>query len=457
MPKKKVLENIAQAPAVALDAGVKASQRFVHGMGKNKQLQAARRYVKLLGPGLVTGAADDDPSGIATYSQTGAQTGSKLLWMAPFSFPLMAIVQEMCARVGLVTGRGLAANIRRYYPRKVLYVCTSLLFIANVLNIGADLGAMAKSVQLLAPAIPFGLLVVTLTAIGLGLQIFFPYERYAHYLKWLTFFLFSYIAAAFVLPNLNWADIARHSIVPSFSFTKEYFVLACAILGTTISPYIFFWQTSQEVEEEILQGKTTVPLRRGATPQDLRRMRVDVWSGMLLSNIVMFFIIITAGATLHAAGITTINTASDAAQALRPLGGDSAYLLFTLGIFGTGMLAVPILAGSTAYAISESFGWRYGLYRSLKQAHAFYGVIIISSLVGLLINFVGINPIRALIYTAVANGLIAPVMLVLIVLLSGNKKIMGEFANGPWTSFFGWLITGIMIAAGVAAIVTLFF
>ncbi len=456
MHKKNVVEHIAESPAIALDAAMKISKRFARKVGKKKSVRKARVYWKLLGPGLVTGAADDDPSGIATYSQTGAQTGFTFLWLAPFSVPFMAVVQEMCARMGLVTGRGLAGNIRHYYSKKVLYVCTTLLFIANTLNIGADLGAMAKTVQLLAPYLPFTLVLIALTITGLGLQIFFPYERYARYLKWLTFSLLSYVAASFVLPNLKWSEIGYHALVPSFHFSREYIILVCAILGTTISPYLFFWQTAQEVEEEILSGRKNVPSRQGATHLEIKRMRVDVWSGMIFSNIVMFFIIMTAGATLFPAGITTINSASDAAQALRPLAGNFAYLLFALGLFGTGMLAVPILAGSTSYAISESFGWKYGLYRKLKQAHAFYGVIILATAVGFLINFIGINPIRALIYTAVANGLIAPVMLVLIVRLSSNTTVMGEHANGKLTSTLGWIITGIMTIAGIATIYTLF-
>jgi len=367
----------------------------------------------------------------------------------------MAVVQEMCARIGLVTGRGLAANIRSHFSRKVLYVSTLLLFAANAFNIGADLGAMAKAAQLLNPSWNFTVLVIGFTILTLGLQIFTPYQRYAKYLKWLAMVLFAYIASA-ILAHLNWGEVMTHAFIPTIKFDKDQLLLICAILGTTISPYLFFWQTSQEVEDEIAQGQTTVLLRRGTSSEQIKSMRLDVWSGMFLSNIVMFFIIAACGAILFPHGITDIQSAAEAAEALRPFAGDATYFLFAIGIIGTGMLAIPVLAGSNSYAMSESFRWSEGLSKKLKQAYAFYGVIIISMLVGLGINFIGLNPIKALIYSAVANGIVAPMVLIPIVLISSNRKVMGKWVNKKLTTTIGWIVVGIMTAAGIAAIVSLF-
>ncbi|TSA46571.1 divalent metal cation transporter [bacterium] len=419
-------------------------------------MKKARQYWHILGPGLTTGSADDDPSGIATYSQAGSQYGFSLLWLAPLTFPLMALVQEMCARIGLVTGRGLAGNIRAHFSRKVLIFTTILLFAANTFNLGVDLGAMAKATQLLAPRLNFVFLVVAFTALSLVMQIFIPYKNYAKYLKWLAFVLLSYVVSALLI-RLNWHEIIYASVVPTLKFSKDQIILICGILGTTISPYLFFWQTSQEVEEEILKGETTVKMRMEATHKtEIKEMRIDVWSGMFVSNLVMFFIITACAATLYVNGITNINSAADAALALRPLAGEASYLLFAIGILGAGLLAVPVLAGSVSYAISETFKWREGLYWTLKQAHAFYGVIIISMVGGLLVNFVGLDPIKALIYSAVANGIVAPVILVFIVRLSSNRKIMGEWTNRPVVTFWGWVTTGIMVVTAVATIISLF-
>ena len=449
-------EKVAGAPAEALERTIDTSREIGRTISSHAHIRKARAYWKTLGPGLTTGASDDDPSGIATYSQAGAQYGFGLLWLASFTFPLMAVVQEMCARIGLVTGRGLAANIRLYYPKWVLYLCTALLFGANSLNIGADLGAMAKASQLLLPSLNFEAMVLAFAFVGLALQIFTTYEKYAKYLKWLALILLSYIFSA-ISVNLNWADLFKNAFVPSISFTKDQIFIICAILGTTISPYLFFWQTSQEVEEQILDGKITLKLRQAETTDpEISNMRQDVWSGMFLSNIVMFFIIAACGATLYASGITNITTAADAAEALRPFAGDSAYILFALGVIGTGMLAIPVLAGSASYALSESFGWKFGLYRNLKEANAFYGVIIISTLVGVGMNFVGIDPIKALIFSAVANGMIAPAILVLIVMMSSNKRLMGNRTSHPILAALGWLITGVMILAGLATIISNF-
>jgi NRAMP (natural resistance-associated macrophage protein)-like metal ion transporter len=454
MPKD-IFQRIVEAPAEALEHTIKKTGDIAKTSGANGALKQTKAYWHMLGPGLTTGASDDDPSGITTYSQTGAMYGFQLLWMAIVTFPLMAFVQEMCARIGLVTGKGLAGNIRTHFSKRVLYVCTLLLFSANALNIGADLGAMAKAAQLLNPAFSFTVLVIFFTFLSLALQIFTPYARYARYLKWLALVLFAYIFSA-VLAHLNWANVMHNAIVPHITFSKEQLLLICAILGTTISPYLFFWQTSQEVEEEILKGKTSVSQRQGADKTAIRNMRIDVWSGMILSNVVMFFIVAACGSILYANGIRNITSAAQAAEALRPFAGNATYTLFAIGIIGTGMLAIPVLAGSSSYALAESFKWKEGLYRNLKQALAFYGVIILSLLIGLGINFLNIDPIKALIYAAVGNGIVAPIILALIVLISSNKKIMGEWANRPVDSFIGWLTTGLMAAAGIAAIYAIF-
>ncbi len=456
MDESKVIEKVVSAPAIALDKTIDASQSVVRSFTEHTQVKKAQGYWKTLGPGLTTGASDDDPSGIATYSQAGAAYGFQLLWLSGFTFPLMAVVQEMCARIGLVTGRGLAANIRLLFPKWVLYLCTILLFIANTFNIGADLGAMTKATQLLIPKADFGFLILGYALFGLALQIFSTYERYAKYLKWLALILISYIFSA-VTVKLDWGQVLQSAIIPSITFSKDQIFLICGILGTTISPYLFFWQTSQEVEEQILAGKTTIKLRQEETSyQEIKDMRIDVWSGMFLSNLVMFFIIAACGATLFTTGVTNITTAADAAKALQPIAGDKAYLLFALGIIGTGLLAIPVLAGSASYALSECFGWKNGLYFKLRQANAFYGVIILATLIGLGLNFVGLDPIKTLIYSAVVNGLIAPVILVLIILISGNKKVMGKWASGKVAASLGWLITAAMIVAGIATIWSIF-
>lgn len=454
LSSEKFLEKVAGAPADVLDKTIDVSKQVSKTFISRKEITQARDYWKSLGPGLTTGAADDDPSGITTYSQAGAAYGFNFLWLAGFTFPLMSVVQEMCARIGLVTGRGLAANIRQYYPKWVLYIATLLLFAANTLNIGADLGAMAQATQLLFPHISFTSLILGFTIITLALQIFTTYERYAKYLKWLALVLLSYVFSALTV-NINWNEVLQKAVIPIIAFSKDQIFLITAVLGTTISPYLFFWQTSQEVEEQILGGKTTLKLRQEeTTPQEVKNMRTDVWSGMFLSNLVMFFIIAASAGTLFANGITNITSAAEAAEALRPFAGERSYLLFTLGIIGTGMLAVPILAGSASYALSESMGWKFGLYRRLKEANAFYGVIIISTGIGVAINLLGFDPIKALIYAALVNGLIAPVILILIVLMSANTKIMGRWVNGRITTFFGWLIVALMTLAGAATIIS---
>jgi len=452
---KNVIQKTAEVPAEALAMTVIASKRVTAALPGGKMLQKTKDYWHMLGPGLTTGASDDDPSGIATYSQTGAQFGFRFMWLSVWTFPLMATVQEMCARIGLVTGRGLAGNIRIHFSKRMLYLCTALLFAANAFNIGADLGAMAKAVQLLNPHLAFAPVVIGFTVLSLGLQIFTPYVRYAKYLKWMALVLLAYILSAF-LAHPDWHAVLQNSFVPKLSFNKEEILIVCAILGTTISPYLFFWQTSQEVEEQILMGKTTVHLRRPTDAKDVKSMRADVWSGMLLSNLVMFFIIAACGSILFPHGVTHIQSAAQAAEALRPFAGNATYFLFAIGIIGTGMLAIPVLAGSSSYALAESFRWREGLYRNLDQAYAFYGVIIISMLVGLGINFIGLDPIKALIYAAVGNAIVAPIILLLIVLMSSNKKLMGHWVNKRVSTVIGWFTVLLMSGAGVAAIMSVF-
>jgi NRAMP (natural resistance-associated macrophage protein)-like metal ion transporter len=455
MAKKHNLENIAKAEAVALDSTLLKTAHLVEDT-EAKTLKKTREYWNVLGPGLTTGASDDDPSGIATYSQTGAQYGFQLLWLSIITCPLMAVVQEMCARIGIVTGRGLAGNIRAHFSRRVLYICTLMLFAANAFNIGADLGAMAKGVQLLRPDMNFSLLVIGFALLSVVLQIYLPYARYAHYLKWLALVLLAYVASA-LMAHLDWSTVLRHAVTPSIKWDKDQLLLICAILGTTISPYLFFWQTSQEVEDKIMKGKTSIASRQqNINRHQVHAMRLDVWSGMLLSNLVMFFIIAACGALLFANGVTNITSAAQAAEALRPFAGDATYWLFAIGIIGTGLLAIPVLAGSSSYAAAESFKWREGLYRKFKQAHAFYGILILSVFVGLAINFLGIDPIKALIYSAVANGIAAPLVLALIVIISSNEKIMGKWVNRTWTTRLGWTVTGLMTIAGIAALWSFF-
>ncbi|MBM3271796.1 divalent metal cation transporter [Candidatus Kaiserbacteria bacterium] len=410
-----------------------------------------KRYWKDMGPGLVTGAADDDPEGVAAYSQTGAQFGFQYLWLALVTFPLMSVVQEMCARIGLVTGRGLAENIRREYSKPALWTVVALLVFANTLNIGADLVAMADAAKLLVPAVPVAPVVVFFALVSLVLQVFIPYSVYAQHLKYLTFALFAYIITAFLI-GLDWPAVLRGAFIPSIPLSGEAIIVLCAVLGTTISPYLFFWQASQEVEEEIDHGRATIEDREGASAVDIQKMRVDVWSGMFVSNVVMFFIIAVCAGTLYAHGVTDIRNAADAAAALKPFAGRWAELLFAAGIIGTGFLGVPVLAGASAYAVAETMHWHEGLYNTLREAYGFYGVIACSMLVALFIGTFGIDPMKALLYSAVFNGLVAPVMIFFIVHLSSDMAIMGDWVSGPVTRVSGWLIVATMALVGVASI-----
>ena len=454
--KKNLWEKLFSAPAEVLERGVEVSRDIEKDFEKEKPVKEAKHYWNTLGPGLITGAADDDPSGIATYSQMGAQRGFNLIWLSLFSFPLMGAIQEMCARIGLATGVGLATNIKRHFSKKILYFCTILLLFANVFNIGADLGAMAKGVQLILPNFNFVFLVIGFAVLSLILQIFISYKKYAKYLKYLALVLLAYVFSAFFV-GINWGEVFKHLIIPTVSFSRTEIILICAAFGTTISPYLFFWQTSEEVEEKILAGEKTEEIRRAKnTKKDIHKMRIDIWSGMFFSNLVMFFIIATCAAALFKNGIVNIKTAADAALALRPFAGDFAFSLFAIGIIGVGLLAIPVLAGSVSYAISESFGWKTGLYRKLKQATSFYGVIIIAMVLGIILNFVGLDPIKALIYSAVLNGIISPVILFLIVRISGNEKIMGGYQNKKLGNFIGWITVGILAVVSLGTIIFLF-
>ena len=383
-----------------------------------------RGYFRRLGPGLITGAADDDPSGIGTYSQVGAAFGFQLLWTTIVALPFAAAVQEATARLGLFSGKGLAALIKQEFSRTVLYVSLGLVVAANTFNIGADLGSMAAATNLIVP-IPSYVLVVIFTAGMAALEIAIPYHHYSRVLRWLCLSLLSYVAVLFII-KVSWSDVARHTFIPELNFNKAEIAALIALFGTTISPYLFFWQTSEEVEELAEHGTEST----AETANHLRAMRGDVMAGMSSGVFVMFAIMVTSAATLHKGGITSIGTAEEAAQALEPLAGSLAKLLFTLGIVGTGLLAVPVLAGSTSYALSETFGWREGLSLKMSQARAFYFVILGSMMCGLAMNFVGFNPVRALYWSAILNGLAAPPLIAMIWLLSRRKHVLGEHVSG---------------------------
>ncbi len=411
-----------------------------------------RQFFCELGPGLITGAADDDPSGISTYSVTGASLGYTALWTALLTFPLMAAVQFMCARLGMVTGRGLAGVVRRRYPRWVLWSACVVLIVANVINIGADLGGMGEVMQMVTGVsallwTPFFAFTIT------ALLFWLSYRRIARIFKWLTLALFAYVITAF-LAHVDWATALRSTFVPRIEWSRDYLSVLVGILGTTISPYLFFWQAAQEVEEERAMGRTAAQ-RKGATDEELRRCRTDVFTGMFFSNFVMYFIILTTAATLHAHGQNQIATAKQAAEALRPLAGNGAYWLFTLGLIGTGMLGVPVLAGSCAYAIAEGSAWRGSLEQKPHNAKKFYGVMAIAMLLGLLLNFVHLDAIKMLFLAAVVNGLLAPPLILLVVLLTSDQTVMGIRVNSPSLRYLGWATFLIMTAAAVGLLVTL--
>jgi NRAMP (natural resistance-associated macrophage protein)-like metal ion transporter len=407
----------------------------------------------MLGPGLITGASDDDPSGIGTYAVAGAALGYAPLWTALVTFPLMASVQYICAKVGLVSGRGLGGVLRQHYPRALLYPVVLALLVANTINAGVDLGAIAAALNLFIP-VPVALLVVPVTLIILAVQIWGSYRLITRTFKWLTLALFAYIGAAF-FARPDWSAVLRGTFVPDVRLDATYLATLVAILGTTISPYLFFWQASLEVEEEKARGRKKLWQRRSATDAELRYAAWDVNIGMFFSNVVMYFIILATAATLHEhAGQTEIRSAADAAEALRPLAGDWARLLFCLGLVGSGFLAVPVLTGSSAYALCEACHWRHGLDHKPHKAWAFYAVIVGSTLIGMLINFLNINPVDALFWTAVLNGFLAPPLLLVIMLVANNRGIMGRRVNGLGTNLLGWATTVLMFAAALGLVLT---
>ena len=410
------------------------------------------RYFRLLGPGLVTGASDDDPSGITTYSVAGASLGYGMLWTAIATFPLMAAVQLICARIGLVTGRGLAGAVRRHYPRPFLYAACLILLAANVFNIAADLAGMAEAARMLT-GVPALIWVLLFGVAILIVTVYASYGTLARWLKWLTGVLLAYVAAA-LLAKPDWRAALAASVLPTFRWDPLFVATLVGVLGTTISPYLFFWQASQEVEEEKARGRRTAASRRGASDHELRDARLDVNTGMFFSNLVMYFIILATASTLHRGGIQEIETAREAAEALRPLAGDAAYFLFAAGLIGTGFLAVPVLAGSASFAVAELFGWRAGLDLSPRRGRRFYLVFAYAVLGGMLLDLVQTSPIRMLFLAAVLNGILAPPLLVLVMLVSGNPNIMGERTNGPWLNILGWTATVLMTAAAVAFLVT---
>ena len=409
--------------------------------------------LKQLGPGLITGAADDDPSGIATYSQAGAQFGFGMLWTVVFTYPLMCGIQMVSARLGCLSGRGLAANIKAEFPKPVLYAIVGLLLLANTINIAADIAAMGEALRLLLGgsahvySVTFGLLCLLL-------QVFIPYQRYVRYLKWLTLALLAYVAVVFTI-SVPWFEVAQRIVWPQMAITRDSITMIVAVFGTTISPYLFFWQAAQEMEDLRAQHEAGAPITLVAATGHLRRIKWDTYIGMGFSNLVAFFIILSAATTLNRAGITDIQTSAQAAEALRPLAGDFAFLLFSLGIIGTGMLAVPVLAGSAAYAVVESFDWGSGLDKKLHAAKEFYAIIAFATVGGVLLNFTSIDPIKALFWSAVINGVIALPIMVVMMLLGSNERVMGRFTIGKRLRWLGWLATTVMGVAVAAMFVTL--
>lgn len=401
-----------------------------------------------VGPGLITGVADDDPSGIATYSQAGAQYGLNMLWTMPLALPLMAAIQSMCARIGRVTGKGLAANIKTTFPPIILYGVVLLLLVANTLNIAADVAAMGE-VSELVTGVDRHLMTVLFVAGTLLLQVFVPYHRYVFFLKWLTLCLLSYAAVLFTV-HVPWGEVALRTVWPNIKLDSEAATVVTGVFGTTISPYLFFWQASEEVED-MQRQQDAAPLLQdaGTAGSELRRIRWDTWSGMFYSDATAFFIILATAVTLNVAGVKDIETAAQAASALRPLAGDFAFMLFALGILGVGLIGVPVLAGSAAYALSEAMGWRWGLERKATDARGFYGVIAVSVLAGLVIQYSPISPMKALFWSAVINGIVAVPLMVVIILLVSKKSVMGAFTAGRLITIVGWIATAVM---GVAAV-----
>jgi len=404
-----------------------------------------------IGPGLITGVADDDPSGIATYSQAGAQFGLNMLWTMPLCFPLMAAIQSICARIGRVTGKGLAANIKAAFPPAVLRVVVLLLLVANTLNIAADVAAMGEVTQLVT-GIERHIATVALVLLSLGLQVFVPYHRYVRYLKWLTLSLLAYFLVLFTV-HVPWGQVALRSVWPTFRLDATSATVITGIFGTTISPYLFFWQASEEVEDMQARHGAALSVDQLAAKGELRRIKWDTWSGMFYSDLTAFFIILATAVTLNVSGVTDINTAAQAAKALRPLAGDFAYILFALGILGVGLIGVPVLAGSGAYALAEAMGWNEGLERKTRDARGFYGVIAVSVLIALVIQYTPVDPMKALFWSAVINGVVAVPLMVVIVVLASKKSVMGEYTASRSLQVMGWLGAGVMGLAALAMLI----
>jgi NRAMP (natural resistance-associated macrophage protein)-like metal ion transporter len=418
------------------------------------QPRGLKAFFRSLGPGLITGASDDDPSGIATYAQVGAQFGYGMLWTLIFSYPLMAAIQEISARIGRVTGCGIAANLRNKYPRWLLYPVVILMVAPNIFNLGADIGAMGAAAELLLPA-RSGFYIVGFGVVSLLLQLFIPYTRYVNYLKWLTFTLFAYVAAAF-FAHAPWREVILFTVRPHISLNKQYLTALIAMLGTTISPYLFFWQASQEVEE-VKNNRGEKPLKRDPKQAvvQLDRIRVDTYVGMALSNLVAFFIVLTTAATLHAHGEIDIATSAQAARALEPLAGHWAFLLFVCGIVGTGLLAVPVLAGSAAYGIGEACKWKVSLEHTPTRAPRFYAAIAFATLIGLAMNFTHIDPIKALFWAAVLNGVTAAPLMAVIMLMASSREVMGRFVAPLYLRLVGWLATAVMFGVCICLLAML--
>jgi len=418
-------------------------------------LRRCRELLRTLGPGLITGASDDDPSGIATYSQAGARFGHGMLWTLLFSLPLMAAVQEVSARVGRVTGRGIVANLRSFYPRPVLFVLVVLLFAANTVNLAADLAAMAEALRLLVggPALAYA---GVFAALSVALEIWVTYRAYAKYLKWVTVALFAYVVTIFFI-HVEWPSVLRHTLIPSLSKGVPSLMTLVAVLGTTISPYLFFWQSSEEVEEmHCSPGESALRKEPRQAPAEFRRIRWDTWAGMTFSNLVAFFIVLAVAETLHRAGRTEIETAAQAAEALRPLAGPHAYLLFSFGIIGTGLLAIPVLAGSSAFAVAELFRWPEGLAKTPWQAKRFYLVIALGFALGWLLNILGIDPVKALFWSAVLNGLVSVPILAALMQVASSREAMGTLPVRGSLRVLGWLTTACMALAAGALLWTSF-
>ena len=408
------------------------------------------KLLEIMGPGLITGASDDDPSGIATYSQVGAQFGYGLCWSLIFTYPLMTAIQEISARIGRVTGRGISGNLRKFYPPWLLYVIVGLILIANIINIGADIGAMGAALKLLIGG-PAFLYVSGFAALSIGLEVFVRYSRYVSVLKYLTLSLFAYVATVFVV-GTPWAKVGLSIVEPPLTWDHDYILAVVAVLGTTISPYLFFWQAEEEVEEE-QENPNKQPLKRAPrqAPNEFYRIRMDTYVGMALSNLVALFIVITTAATLNAHGVTDIQTSSQAAEALRPIAGPFAFALFACGIIGTGLLALPVLAGSAAYALGEALQWPVGLAKKAGRARGFYATIAIATILGTLLNFSPIDPIKALFWSAVINGIVSVPVMAIMMLLVRRRDIMGQFVLSPTLWIMGWIATAVM-AISVAAL-----